>query len=195
MTDAEIAAAAIPVVHRGIISLPMDRHHAEMARNIINRYPPHLRALADQIGIRTVLIGPFQKYRDYSPLLRHLRVDRWPKPPLGVFVIAERTLYVSYPAPVVVAHEYAHAIDCALGGGAYFSVAHPGVRRALRRARKRKSFITRHAGSGVDEYFAEGMRAMIGVDDHHHPRPAVGRACLRRLDRDLFEILNAIFEP
>lgn len=193
MTDAEIEAAAIPLVHRGIVCLPMDRGRADMARQIIDRYPPHLRSLVDEMGIRTVLIGPFLKYREYSKRLRRLRVDGWQKPPLGVFVAAERALYVLYPSPAVVAHEYAHAIDCALGGGDYFSVAHAGVRRAFRAAHKRNAFVTPHAGTGVDEYFAEGMRAMIDVDDHPHAVPAVSSARLRGLDPALFSILEAIF--
>lgn len=189
MTDAEIAAAAIPVVHRGIVCLPMDRDRADMARQIIDRYPPHLRSLVDEMAIRVVFIGPFQKYRDYSERLRRLRVDRWQRPPLGVFVAAERALYVLYPAPAVVAHEYAHAIDCALGGGGYFSVAHAGVRRAFRAARKRKAFITPYALVGVDEYFAEGMRAMVGVYEDEHFWPPVSPELLREVDPALYAIL------
>jgi hypothetical protein len=193
MTDAQIAAAAIPVVHRGIVCLPMDRDRADMARQIIDRYPPHLCVLVNEIGIRTVLIGPFQKYRDYSKRLRRLRVDRWQKPPLGVFVAAERALYVLYPSPAVVAHEYAHAIDCALGGGDYFSVAHAGVRRAFRAAHKRKAFITPHAGIGVDEYFAEGMRAMVGVYEDEHSWPPVSPELLREVDPTLYTLLERIW--
>jgi hypothetical protein len=88
-----------------------------------------------------------------SGALRRLAsgVDDWPVPPAGLFVVEARAVYLRSTSPMTVAHEFAHALDCALGGRVYLSSVDPRVRRAFRDAR---AFITPYAASGLDEYFA-----------------------------------------
>src|ERR1700680_5198627 len=117
---------------------------------------PALRYAATK-GIRIVPLTPRRRYSDASTALRRLGVDvdAWPVPPAGLFVVEERTVYLRSTSPMTVAHEYAHALDCALGGGVYLSGIDPRVRLAFAEAR---AFVTPYAASGLDEYFAEGMR-------------------------------------
>jgi hypothetical protein len=193
--DDELRAMGTRVVHRGIACLEMDRPRAELARRVIGLYPVHLRARVDAAGIRTVLIGPFERYRDYSPLLARTDVDEQDIPPAGMFVAGERALYVRSPWPMVVAHEYGHAVDFALGDGAKFwSSRTRAVRRAYRAALKRKTFITPYAASALEEYVAEGMRAMVGANAPGHSWPFASQGRLRRVDPELFQILLVLLD-
>jgi hypothetical protein len=192
--DDELRAMGTRVVHRGIACLEMDRPRAELARRVIGLYPAHLRARVDAAGIRTGLVGPFERYRDYSPLLARTDVDEQDVPPAGMFVAGERALYVRSPWPMVVAHEYGHAIDFALGDGANgWSARSRAVRRAYRAALKRKTFITPYAASALEEYVAEGMRAMVGVYQEGHPWPPVSPELLHEVDPALYGLLERIW--
>ena len=100
-------------------------------------------------------------------------------PPAGLFVVEERTVYLRSTSPMTVAHEFAHALDCALGGGVYLSGVDPRVRRAFRDAR---AFVTPYAASALDEYFAECLRAWVEANDARSPWPRATRARLREID-------------
>ena len=125
---------------------------------------------ASRNGIRIAPLRIAERYRDASRSLRRLGVDvdAWPVPPAGLFVVEERTVYLRTPTPMTVAHEFAHALDCALGGGVYRSGYDPAIRAAFGRAR---SFVTPYAATGLDEYFAESMRAYVEVNDATSPWP------------------------
>ncbi|HWT06288.1 MAG TPA: hypothetical protein VN224_11070 [Xanthomonadales bacterium] len=192
--DDDVGPDPVPVLYRGVLALKMDRQRVPAILATIDRYPAHLRAAADAAGIRVALIGPFQDYPDYSPLLRAQGFSDPDVRLAGLFVSHERTLYVRAPSPVIVAHEYAHALDFALGGGAYLSGVHPGIRRAYRVARVARRTVTRYAATALTEYFAEGMRAMAEVNDERSPWPRVSRAALKRVDPSLYEILEALFD-
>ena len=104
--------------------------------------------------IRVMLLRPGELYREASHALARLGidVDAWPAPPAGLFVVEERALYLRSRSPMTVAHEFGHALDCALGGGVYRSGIDPQVRALFANA---TSFVTPYAATGVDEYFAE----------------------------------------
>jgi Mlc titration factor MtfA (ptsG expression regulator) len=52
---------------------------------------------------------------------------------------------------MTIAHEFAHALDCALGGAVYLSGVDPRIRRTFASA---TAFVTPYAASACDEYFA-----------------------------------------
>ena len=85
-------------------------------------------------GIRVHVLAEGERYRDLSPALRRLGidVDSWPAPPAGLFVVEERRVYLRALGAMTVAHEFGHALDCALGGGTYRSAVDPAIRRASR---------------------------------------------------------------
>jgi len=94
--------------------------------------------------IRIVALSRAERYRDASPSLRRLGVDvdAWPVPPAGLFVVEERTVYLRSASPMTVAHEFAHGLDCALGGGVYRS-GYDGTIRPRSRTHARSSRRTR----------------------------------------------------
>ncbi len=117
------------------------------------RYPHAIIELLVKNSTRIVPLLPAQRYKDVSGALRRLGVDvdGWPVPPAGLFVVEERTMYVRSLSPMTIAHELGHALDCALGGGIYYSGISSRIRRAFAGARE---FVTVYSATGLDEYFA-----------------------------------------
>ncbi len=111
---------------------------------VLDRFGTGALRVAASAGVRFVHLRGNERYRDRSRALRRLAsgVDDWPVPPAGLFVVEERAVYLRSTSPMTVAHEFAHALDCALGGGVYLSGVDPRVRRAFRSAR---AFITPYA--------------------------------------------------
>ena len=109
-------------------------------------------------------------------LSRCVDVDAEPVPSAGVFVVGERTVYLCSLTAMTIGHEVAHAIDCALGGGLYRSGFDPHIGAAYAAAR---AFVTPYAATGLDEYFAESVRAYAGVfNDAVSPWPAANARAL-----------------
>ena len=150
-------------------------------------------AFAARRRIRIVALARRQRYRDASASLRRLGVDvdAWPVPPAGLFVVEERCIYLRSATPMTVAHEFAHGLDCALGGGVYRSGYDRIVRRAFAHAR---DFVTPYAATGLDEYFAECVRAYVEVNDARSPWPKATRARLRTVDEPMFAFVEGLFE-
>jgi len=159
---------------------------------VLDRFGRGALRLVATTGVKLVHLRGSEAYRDRSRALRRLAsgVDDWPVPPAGLFVVEERTVYLRSTSPMTVAHEFAHALDCALGGGVYLSGVDPRVRRAFREAR---AFITPYAASALDEYFAESLRAWVEANDARSPWPRATRARLRSLDPAMAAILESIF--
>ncbi|MGH7708948.1 MAG: hypothetical protein ACREM6_13665 [Vulcanimicrobiaceae bacterium] len=143
-------------------------------------------------GIRILPLARGQRYRDASNALRRLGVDvdAWPVPPAGLFVVEERTVYLRSATPMTVAHEFGHALDCALGGGVYRSSHDAQIRAAFAAAREH---VTPYAATGIDEYFAESIRAYVEVNDALSPWPKATRARLARIDPLMSAIVTAVF--
>ena len=143
-------------------------------------------------GVRIVPLPKSRRYNDASPSLRRLGVDvdAWPVPPAGLFVVEERTVYLRSATPMTVAHEFAHGLDCALGGGVYRSGYDLAIRRAFAGAR---DFVTPYAATGLDEYFAESVRAYVEVNDPSSPWPKATRSRLAAIDPRMHDAVAALF--
>jgi hypothetical protein len=159
---------------------------------VLDRFGVGALRLAANSGVRVIHLRATETYRGRSPALQRLSsgVDEWPVPPAGLFVVEERTVYLRSTSPMTVAHEFAHALDCALGGGVYLSGVDPRIRRAFRGAR---AFVTPYAASGLDEYFAECLRAWVETNDPRSPWPLATRARLREIDPAMATILESLF--
>jgi hypothetical protein len=142
--------------------------------------------------IRILLLRPCELYRDASAALARLGidVDVWPAPPAGLFVVEERSLFLRSRGAMTVAHEFGHALDCALGGGVYRSGVDPRVRKLFANA---KAFVTPYAATGLDEYFAESLRAYVEANDPASPWPRATRERLRRIDPAMYEYVDDVF--
>ncbi|GAC1305054.1 MAG: hypothetical protein NVSMB21_06280 [Vulcanimicrobiaceae bacterium] len=166
---------------------------ARAIASVLARFGEPALAFAGRAGIRIVPLAKRQRYRDASPALRRLGVDvdAWPVPPAGLFVVEERAVYLRAATAMTVAHEFGHALDCALGGGVYRSGYDAEIRGAFARAR---AFVTPYAATGLDEYFAEAMRAHVEVNDPSSPWPKATRRRLRAVDAPMADVVAALFE-
>jgi hypothetical protein len=143
--------------------------------------------------VRVMLLRRGELYREASPALARLGIDadEWPAPPAGLFVVEERALYLRSRSPMTVAHEFGHALDCALGGGVYRSGIDPQIRALFANA---THFVTPYAATGIDEYFAEALRAYVEANDPASPWPRATKARLRRSDSPMYEFVRDLFE-
>jgi hypothetical protein len=143
-------------------------------------------------GIRVVPLLRGQRYHERSEALRRLSidVDAWPAPPAGLFVVEERTMYLRSRSAMTVAHEFGHALDCALGQGVYRSSMDPLLRRLFAEA---QAFVTPYAATGADEYFAESLRAYVEANDPASFWPRATRARLRRVDPEMHAYVEHLF--
>ena len=160
---------------------------------VIRRFGADAFATAQRAGIRIIVLGTGERFGDRSPTLRRIAagVDGWPIPPAGLFVVEERTIYLRSLSPMTIAHEFAHALDCALGGGVYLSGFDPRIRHAFAHA---TAFVTPYAASACDEYFAECLRAFVQVNDPHSLWPRATRARLWSVDPRMAAIVASLFE-
>lgn len=158
----------------------------------LNRFGPKAIAFALANGTRIVPLSPQQRYDDASAALKRLGVDvdGWPAPPAGLFVVEERTVYLRSHSQMTVAHEFGHALDCALGGGVYRSSIDPQLRRLFAAA---TAYVTPYAATGTDEYFAESVRAFVEANDPASFWPRATRARLRRVDPEMYAYVDTIF--
>lgn len=149
-------------------------------------------SFAERRGIRICVLAKNERYASASAALRRLTidVDAWPAPPAGLFVVEERRVYLRSVSPMTVAHEFGHALDCALGGGVYHSGVDPRVRSLFSEARR---FVTPYAATAIDEYFAEGLRAYVGANDTASAWPRATKARLRKVDARLFDYIVRLF--
>lgn len=159
---------------------------------VLRRFGRGAVALARAAGTHIVALGAGERFGERSPALRRLgaAVDRWPIPPAGLFVVEERTIYLRSTSPMTIAHEFAHALDCALGGGVYLSGVDPRFRRAFESA---SAFVTPYAASACDEYFAEALRAWVECNDQHSLWPRATRARLWSIDPRMARLVAALF--
>lgn len=158
----------------------------------LSRYGVAALRYALDAGIRVVVLKAGQRYSERSAALCRLGVDvdGWPAPPAGLFVVEEKTVYLRSCSAMTVAHEFGHALDCALGGGIYRSGVDPRIQRMFRNA---LSFITPYASTAVDEYFAESLRAYVEANDSKSLWPRVSRVRLRSLDPVMFDFIHDLF--
>ena len=142
--------------------------------------------------VRIVPLRRRERYDTRSPALRRLGVDvdAWPAPPAGLFVVEERTIYLRSRSTMTVAHEFGHALDCALGGGVYLSSVDTRMQQLFARA---TAYVTPYAATAIDEYFAESVRAYVEANDPHSFWPRATRERLRRVDPEMYDYVSELF--
>jgi hypothetical protein len=167
-------------------------HDLQAISSVLARFGDGALRFAALHAIKIVPLAAKRRYAEASPALRRLGVDvdAWPIPPAGLFVVEERTVFLRSSSPMTVAHEFGHALDCALGAGVYRSGYDAAVRAAFAAARE---YVTPYAATGLDEYFAESLRAYVEVNDEQSPWPAATRARLARVDPPMHAFIAHLF--
>ncbi len=168
------------------------QEHAGIVRTL-QRFGAEALDFARAAGTRVVPLARSETYANRSAALARLGidVDAWPAPPAGLFVVEERTMYLRSRSPMTVAHEFGHALDCALGSGVYVSSTDETLRALFAQA---TAFVTPYAATAPDEYFAECLRAYVEVNDPQSFWPRATRARLRRVDAAMFVYVERLFQ-
>jgi hypothetical protein len=158
----------------------------------LNRFGSAALRFAQRNGISIVPLQRAERYSQRSNALRRLNVDvdAWPAPPAGLFVVEERTVYLRSRSAMTVAHEFGHALDCALGKGVYRSSTDTTLQRLFDQA---QAYVTPYAATSLDEYFAESLRAYVEANDTNSFWPPATRERLRRIDPNLYEYIVELF--
>lgn len=182
----DLAAVAANLIH------PSRRAGCAEVALTLARFGEGALHFAARERIAVVPLARGERYRDASRALSRLGVDvdAWPAPPAGLFVVEERSVYLRSRSAMTIAHEFGHALDCALGGGVYLSGIDPRIRACFDGA---PAFVTPYAATGIDEYFAECLRAYVEANDvaSHWPRATKQR--LRRADPVMFALVDELF--
>lgn len=181
-----MSALALALIRRGCLQ------HRHIVAETLQRFGDGALRCALDGGISIAPLAKGEGYCIASPALARLGidVDAWPAPPAGLFVVEERTVYLRSRSPMTVAHEFGHALDCALGGGIYRSGVDLTLRRLFTNA---TAFVTPYAATGIDEYFAEALRAYVEVNDATSHWPRATKLRLRKIDPQLYEYVDCLF--
>jgi hypothetical protein len=147
-------------------------------------------------GIRALIVPQDRSFSRYSRSVASLvpDIDRWQAPPAGLFVLDERLLMLRTGAlRMAAAHEFAHALDAVIAEKprSYFSFENAQVREAFASA---TGFVNEYAASGLDEYFAESVRAYVEVNDARSSWPPLTRHDLATRDPRMFSLIEQLFK-
>lgn len=151
--------------------------------------------LAVDAGVRITVVPSGRAFTQCSAAVAALvpDIDRWQAPPAGVFVLEEKLILLRSGAlRMAAAHEFAHALDALLARRprSYFSFESAEIRAAYAAA---SGFINEYAASGLDEYFAECVRAYVEVSDDRSSWLPLTRKDLQTRDARMFSIIDSLF--
>lgn len=180
------------LVESMVVPTPRGEASKNKIASILEKAPIRALELCAAQSTRIRVLDRNERYASASRALARLGidVDLWPAPPAGLFVVEERTLYLRDVSPMTVAHEFGHALDCALGGGVYHTGIDPEMRAGFTNA---DQFVTPYAATGIDEWFAEGFRSFIEVNDQLSHWPKVNRDRLERCAPTLLSFFDERF--
>lgn len=151
-----------------------------------------LRAARDG-GVRIRILPASRKFAQCSPDVAAIvpDIDDWSAPPAGLFVLSERLLLLrSRALRMTAAHEFGHALDAIAASrrASYYSYEDGDVRAAFASC---PGFVNEYAATGLDEYFAEALRAYTEVNDERSSWPPLTREDLFARDPRLFGIVES----
>jgi hypothetical protein len=103
-----------------------------------------------------------------------------------------RVLLRSKALSMTAAHEFAHALDAVIATRprSYFSYENEEVRHLYSSA---TGFVNEYAASGLDEYFAESVRAYLEINDSRCAWLPLTRYDLRARDPRMFDLIDRLF--
>src|SRR5579872_1014563 len=189
------APAAKPSTARGLVNRLV---HAEASSALVAAlaaFGVEALALAVRGGVRIKIVPSGRHFARCSPAVAALvpDIDRWQAPPAGLFVLEERLVLLRAGAlRMAAAHEFAHALDALLAARqrSYFSFESEDIRSAYASA---SGFVNEYAASGLDEYFAESVRAYLEINDDRSCWLPLTRKMLFTRDARMFQIVDALF--
>jgi len=154
------------------------------------------RALSAAVsgGVRIDVVPEKKRYAEFSRAVARLvpGIDDWSAPPSGLFVVEEKRILLRNRAmTMTVAHEFAHALDSVLAKKprSYFSYESDELRHCFATT---SGFVNEYAASGLDEYFAESLRAYLEVNDSRCAWLPLTRFELKARDPKMFALIEKV---
>ena len=146
-------------------------------------------------GVKIALVPAGQRFCDASASVGRTvpDIDSWTAPPSGLFIVDERRMLLRDAALRMTAvHEFAHALDSALAQKprSYFSFESEELRYYFATA---TGFVNEYAATGLDEYFAESVRAYVEVNDPRCAWLPLTRQDLYLRDPRWFALIDRLF--
>ncbi len=189
-----VQAAALPAAIAAVRSMFGGTAPRSLARALAPFGERALRA-AVEAGVRITIVPTGSPFAAHSSAIARLvpGIDSWPAPPSGLFVVEDRLVMLRHPAmAMTAAHEFAHALDAVLAERprSYLSFESAQIRRCFGAA---PGFVNEYAASGLDEYFAESMRAYLEVNDARCAWLPLTRRTLRERDAAMYDFLHGLF--
>ena len=153
-----------------------------------------LRAAA-AAAVKIAFVPEGRRFSEFSPSVASLvpGIDEWSAPPSGLFVVQERRVLLRSRAfSMTAAHEFAHALDAVLAKRprSYFSFESEELRRYFSTA---TGYVNEYAASGLDEYFAESVRAYLEINDSRCAWLPLTRQGLFSRDPRMFGLIERLF--
>jgi hypothetical protein len=151
--------------------------------------------LARSAGVRIHIVAAGVRFSQASASVARCvpGIDEWEAPPSGLFVVEDRTVLLRDRAlHMTAAHEFAHALDAALAARArsYYSFESEELRYYFSTA---TGYVNEYAASGLDEYFAESIRAYVEVNDPACAWLPLTRQDLFLRDPRMFALVDRLF--
>lgn len=179
---------------RAVQTMTEGKKPKRLAR-VLAAFGEHALEAAMRGGVRIEVVPDGTRYAERSPAVAALvpGIDEWNAPPSGLFVVEERRILLRGRAlAMTAAHEFAHACDAVLAKRprSYFSYESEELRSNFATT---SGFVNEYAASGLDEYFAESVRAYLEINDSRCAWLPLTRHDLRTRDPRMFALIERLF--
>lgn len=192
-------ARACPVAPADVARKAADAFFGKRApaalRRVLAAFGEAALACARNAGVTISIVPADVRFSQVSASVARCvpGIDDWSAPPSGLFVVEDRRVLLRDRAlSMTAAHEFAHALDASLASRAksYYSFENEELRFYFATA---TGYVNEYAASGLDEYFAESVRAYVEVNDPACAWLPLTRQDLFLRDPRMFGLVERLF--
>jgi hypothetical protein len=164
-------------------------------RRVLAAFGEAALACAREAGITICIVPSEVRFSQVSASVARCvpGIDDWSAPPSGLFIVEDRRVLLRDRAlAMTAAHEFAHALDASLAARkkSYYSFENEELRFYFATA---TGYVNEYAASGLDEYFAESVRAYVEVNDPACAWLPLTRQDLFLRDPRMFGLVERLF--
>jgi hypothetical protein len=164
-------------------------------RRVLAAFGEAALACAREAGITIAIVPSDVRFSEVSASVARCvpGIDDWSAPPSGLFIVEDRKVLLRDRAlAMTAAHEFAHALDASLATRkrSYYSFENEELRYYFATA---TGYVNEYAASGLDEYFAESVRAYVEVNDPACAWLPLTRQDLFLRDPRMFGLVERLF--
>lgn len=186
--------APVEVARKAADSL-FGRRAPAALRRVLAAFGEAALVCAREAGITISIVPSDVRFSEVSASVARCvpGIDDWSAPPSGLFIVEDRRVLLRDRAlSMTAAHEFAHALDASLASRkkSYYSFENEELRYYFATA---TGYVNEYAASGLDEYFAESVRAYVEVNDPACAWLPLTRQDLFLRDPRMFGLVERLF--